>query len=412
MKKEKGITLVALIITIIVMLILVGVTISVALNGGLFDKAKNAAALTQKESDKEELMSVAFGTVDRRGNLNITKSELEDKLSDGWNVGEAETDSTGDAYFRCTKKDTVLYIYAETGKIVEEEPSHVPQPKTISIAQESAMIHGSDKILEYDETKDLSITVTGIDSSKQCEWSTDSNLITLIGNNRTATIEPTGTGTGQATITVTCDGETATFTVTIVDRILSGKQFSTYYKNDGTIQQMVAMKNIDCENNKLTIFNVDEETGNMYFSEESFDGYDPINKVISVEEGMDIQLNFVDDKNIYFSLGGDLYFSNGGEGVTPLDGYSYMIGEQRYYFKTIQATVGNDEQSLAKNVGVMETPNTGELYYYIIKENGTEKLYLGDYSYDLKKDGDDYIGFAKDIEGKEFIGLIPPSSEP
>ena len=36
----KGITLIALVITIIVMLILVAVTISMALNGGLFGYAK------------------------------------------------------------------------------------------------------------------------------------------------------------------------------------------------------------------------------------------------------------------------------------------------------------------------------------------------------------------------------------
>ena len=42
LKREKGITLIALIITIIVMLILVGVTINVALNGGLFSKAEDA----------------------------------------------------------------------------------------------------------------------------------------------------------------------------------------------------------------------------------------------------------------------------------------------------------------------------------------------------------------------------------
>jgi predicted PurR-regulated permease PerM len=40
--KAKGITLVALVISIIVMLILAGVTISLALNGGLIDKAKQA----------------------------------------------------------------------------------------------------------------------------------------------------------------------------------------------------------------------------------------------------------------------------------------------------------------------------------------------------------------------------------
>lgn len=40
MKGQKGITLVALVITIIVMLILVGVSVTVAINGGLFDKAR------------------------------------------------------------------------------------------------------------------------------------------------------------------------------------------------------------------------------------------------------------------------------------------------------------------------------------------------------------------------------------
>lgn len=47
MKGQKGITLVALIITIIVMLILVGVSISVALNGGLFTKARTASRETR-----------------------------------------------------------------------------------------------------------------------------------------------------------------------------------------------------------------------------------------------------------------------------------------------------------------------------------------------------------------------------
>ena len=53
MKDQKGITLVALIITIIVMLILVAVTISVALNGGLFTTAKEASVETKVAEVKE-----------------------------------------------------------------------------------------------------------------------------------------------------------------------------------------------------------------------------------------------------------------------------------------------------------------------------------------------------------------------
>ena len=46
--RVKGITLIALIITIIVMLILVGVTLSVALNGGLISKAQEAKTKTEE----------------------------------------------------------------------------------------------------------------------------------------------------------------------------------------------------------------------------------------------------------------------------------------------------------------------------------------------------------------------------
>ena len=52
---QKGITLIALIITIIVMLILVGVTINVALNGGLFQKAETATYQTEASLVKEQL---------------------------------------------------------------------------------------------------------------------------------------------------------------------------------------------------------------------------------------------------------------------------------------------------------------------------------------------------------------------
>jgi len=55
LKKQNGITLIALIITVIVMLILVGVTINVALNGGLFTKAEEATTKTKIAQIQESL---------------------------------------------------------------------------------------------------------------------------------------------------------------------------------------------------------------------------------------------------------------------------------------------------------------------------------------------------------------------
>ena len=49
--KNKGITLVALVITIIILLILAGITISSLTNTGIFKKAREAKEKTQQAED-------------------------------------------------------------------------------------------------------------------------------------------------------------------------------------------------------------------------------------------------------------------------------------------------------------------------------------------------------------------------
>lgn len=58
LKINKGITLIALVVTIIVMLILVGVTISVAINGGLFDQAGKAVGKTKNSINEEKNINI------------------------------------------------------------------------------------------------------------------------------------------------------------------------------------------------------------------------------------------------------------------------------------------------------------------------------------------------------------------
>ena len=61
MKKNRGITLIALIITIIVMLILVAVSISVALNTGLFKSASDATKNWKTAQEEESNMPIEIG---------------------------------------------------------------------------------------------------------------------------------------------------------------------------------------------------------------------------------------------------------------------------------------------------------------------------------------------------------------
>ena len=64
MKEKNGITLIALIITIIIMLILVAVTIMMAVNGGLFGYAGNAAKDTELAKNAELGLSNGGVTID------------------------------------------------------------------------------------------------------------------------------------------------------------------------------------------------------------------------------------------------------------------------------------------------------------------------------------------------------------
>ena len=88
MKKQNGITLIALIITIIIMLILVGVTVNVALNGGLFETAKQAASGMNKAQIEERANMtkvVLMADIQTGKHVEAVKTELMNRLKTEFN---------------------------------------------------------------------------------------------------------------------------------------------------------------------------------------------------------------------------------------------------------------------------------------------------------------------------------------
>ena len=70
-KKEKGITLIALVITIIVLLILAGVTIATLTgDNGILGKAKTAKTTNDEEKAKEQIKIAVMGSYGKDGELN------------------------------------------------------------------------------------------------------------------------------------------------------------------------------------------------------------------------------------------------------------------------------------------------------------------------------------------------------
>lgn len=84
MRQNKGITLVALIITIITMLILVAVTIQVVINSGLFETASNAgknySAVAKKESNmsKINIAGAEYNSIDEYIKITEEKDDNEE----------------------------------------------------------------------------------------------------------------------------------------------------------------------------------------------------------------------------------------------------------------------------------------------------------------------------------------------
>ncbi len=148
--KKNGITLIALIITIIVMLILVGVTVNIAFNNGLFGKTREARDGTQKAIEKEQLMSAVIGTADNRGDLqvNLAGSELSDWTLDSQTIPGEENS----VWYKYTSpKNNVYYVNSKTGEIVEEEPTPHETLENDFTLTSSSQYNGY-------ETADISIT--------------------------------------------------------------------------------------------------------------------------------------------------------------------------------------------------------------------------------------------------------------
>ena len=93
------------------MLILVGVTVNVALNGGLFETANKAVKQTQKEADREILQAAVIAALNEQLIIENANAILKN-LPDGWDV----TGADGGPY-TCTSPKGNVFIVDQNGEI-------------------------------------------------------------------------------------------------------------------------------------------------------------------------------------------------------------------------------------------------------------------------------------------------------
>ncbi len=121
---KKGITLISLVVTIIVLLILAGVTIA-TLTGenGILSRATESKNKTEEAQEKESLeLAVTSSQMEDVNTLKITEEKLSDAIKQqfGNNKDFSITDN-GDGSFLVSMNDTQrMYYIDETGEIIDQ----------------------------------------------------------------------------------------------------------------------------------------------------------------------------------------------------------------------------------------------------------------------------------------------------
>ena len=119
--KEKGITLIALIVTIIVLIILAGITIA-TLTGddGIISNANNAKEETEIANEKEIVDRATISAMGNNSRGNIVEDELQDELDRITKVGDTEVEDNGEEFEVVFVNTNRYYTVDKDGDIIEE----------------------------------------------------------------------------------------------------------------------------------------------------------------------------------------------------------------------------------------------------------------------------------------------------
>ena len=193
LKINKGITLIALVITIIVFLILAGVTIATLTgDNGILTKAQNSKEKNAQKTVEEQINLAVQASKINEG-LVIDKDILEQELT---NNGIEITKSENDELPWTVKKDGYVYTISENGEVKEKEGI--------------AITTGDIEILKGStEGKKVSAQIlSGETGTIKWEHTGNITLSATEGNEITVNVNSNANAGDTATITARIDGKT------------------------------------------------------------------------------------------------------------------------------------------------------------------------------------------------------------
>ena len=119
-KKETGITLLALVITIIILLILAGITVSsITGDNGIIGNAGKAKEETEIAEEKEILEKATVQVMGNNKYGNIEENELQSALDKETGEGKTEATDIGDEFEVVFKESNRYYTVDKDGNVGE-----------------------------------------------------------------------------------------------------------------------------------------------------------------------------------------------------------------------------------------------------------------------------------------------------
>ena len=193
LKINKGITLIALVITIIVLLILAGVTIATLTgDNGILTKPQNAKEKNAQKTVEEQINLAVQASRINEG-LVINKEILEQELT---NNGIEITKSENDELPWTVKKDGYVYTISENGEIKEKEgiaittgDIEILKGSTKGKKVSAQILSGETGTIKWEHTGNITLSATE-------------------GNEITVNVNSNANAGDTATITARIDGKT------------------------------------------------------------------------------------------------------------------------------------------------------------------------------------------------------------
>ena len=117
-KNIYGITLIALVITIVVLLILAGVSISMLTgDNGIITQAQNAKKETEEAEEKEKIQLAVLDTISK--NNDLTEENLQKEIDDEFGSGETKVYENGDEDFSVIFQNKDSNYRIEDGEVTK-----------------------------------------------------------------------------------------------------------------------------------------------------------------------------------------------------------------------------------------------------------------------------------------------------